>query len=236
MWNIIFGLAAVVYVIAFIALVFHILTKERYLDDGAYWVVAVMSLGIAILLKVVFGNYIEANPKEFTNIINNSPAADWLNFVIISLVFALATFFSMKLVKGNLNKFIIGSPSHKAVIIAITISLLAVGICFLMSNGINNTLNQIEKYIFGAELLGAIGAIATFGSWRLSTKSKASFFYETIILTMVPGFCWFARLKGEKCALMFGIGLLVGGLFAIGLDFIAKTTDADIRPPQPDQN
>lgn len=159
----------------------------------------------------------------------------WIAVVVTSLVFAAATYFASVLIRGNLSHYREGSPSHKAIVIAIISGALFLGLMFVQRKEINIAAGLLNTLPVRGLVLPSMSAGLLYVVWILLLRTAHRRLWETFLLTLVPGTCWFSRFAGAEETVLVSIGALLGSLAALGTENLRNTNEAeDVASSEPE--
>lgn len=225
MWEFILFAGAFTIIAAFLISV--VLTL--YLSFSSDQDNAVATAIVACVMGLAVGAIVWANlPEPRSNIFANfafefSDLAATITFAFTTVTFGIATYFCVELVSGTRTGFAARSTGRKAVTVAVIIGSLLVGVLFLATNAVNAQLENLPpSFNYLALVVG--GALGLF-TRILAKRSKIGFFFDCTALTIIPGICWHSRIVGTDVMIFGSMGLLLGLLLYMGIDFARRASE-----------
>ena len=113
---------------------------------------------------------------------------------------------------------------RRAYFIAITIGLVLIFILFKQPY-LESLFEDYDAEGIVKILLFGGGWAGGWLSWYLIQLKKYGDFFEVLLYTVVSGFCWYAKLIGPKEVQLTAMAFLVGSLFQIARDYIARSEE-----------
>jgi hypothetical protein len=175
-------------------------------------------VGLLILLAVIASNWQEISPvlKELFSKENRNEtviyAVSWLVLLVISFAAVIQIKEILESRRANLHR-------RRANQIAIMIGLVAVVLLFKQPYLNELFQGQDAGKITKGLLLGG-GLASGWLIWYLKQVKAYGEFFHLFLLTVIVGFCWYARLTGPEEVQLTAVAFLLGSLFRIAKDYL----------------
>jgi hypothetical protein len=186
---------------------------------------------IAIALAVIFGIifiYVAAIAYEMNSErIKKTPAneiviyiASWILLLIIS---ALSTFQLREIMQACAHNVFRKRANFIAIMIGLVLTIFLFKQPFLEQLFAGYTTSGIIKIILFAGGVGS-GWLA----WYLKHLRKYGEFFNVLLLTIIVGFCWYARLTAPEQIQLTAVAFLLGSLFHVAKDYLDKAIEVEM--------
>jgi len=199
-------------------------------DEKQGWAVAglvVCFLGSAFWVFTSEASFAEASAgwKSITGSITHP-----IEFVFTSLIFGFVSYAAVRLIKRRFSEF---PADHEQMLlwIAVLLPCLAVGVLLLVSE-------QVQKIVQEAGrpqliLAGGVLSLGCLVLWPMSGKHHTAPFFQTLQLTFIPCFCWYARLAHSVELLLiasFALAASVVGMIVANIGSAFRKENGDMLP------
>ncbi|MEQ9413030.1 MAG: hypothetical protein RIF39_04335 [Cyclobacteriaceae bacterium] len=176
-----------------------------------------IALGVGVVALIVYIIAITTTSKNEET--NEATILYIASFVILLLISTIATFQIRDIIRSRKNNINLQRSNYIAVMIGLVITIILFKQPFLDRIFAEYTTNSIlETLLFGTST--ATGWLV----WYLNQMKKYGEFFNVFLLTVIVGFCWYARLTGPEEVQITAAGFLLGSLFRIAKKYIDEGT------------
>lgn len=188
---------------------------------------------IAVLVLAFFGHeYMERKGKTMPDIELPENLTAWMQIVLTTTMFALASAMSATSIKHIYASFHPRSYARRAVLIGCAIGLLIPAFMFAGAPQVNEGLRALFDTPVPRIVTVIVCSLVCWLCWELAGRSARRHFFESLLLTLVPGLCWFSRIAGSEAALWLFGSLLLVSLAYFGFRYSGQEdSSSSLLPP-----
>lgn len=188
------------------------------------------------IIGLVYIDKMTPTSSNFILLLESMSFSKWIGIILTSLVFLAVSILAGSLVRQNYRSYRPRSAGHKSIIVANSIGFLIIGFIFVGTVYAENAIDIIWSYQVTKIGVPVASAVTSWLAWMWAHRSNKRRFYETILLTVIPGLCWFARIVGSPGALWISAAILIASLALFGLRYASEAVaQADDQPAETQQ-
>ena len=198
---------------------------DDYDGDNAYELISKSLISSVFLLTIILLSmffvsteifYIEKNKEEILQHINNT------TLIINLIIWVLLLLISIICITAIREKFIDANKNQiNAFKIAIVIGIYLVILLFVQPY-LNKLFGDVDSGFILQSTLFTGGAVTGWMVWYLNQLKKQGDFFYILLMTIVAGLSWYARLTDPEEVKLTASAFVLGSLFRVAMDILKK--------------